>query len=97
MDPKINNTARRPQSGPHTRQGVASTRTGRAGFLLEGGTMKKGTINIGVEGNKWYLIGPDGYTTTRKQWDNSKNAEKARRREQIIENKNGQSRMIWDY
>ena len=27
------NQASRPQSGPHTRQGVASTWTGRAGFL----------------------------------------------------------------
>ena len=30
------NQASRPQSGPHTRQGVASTWTGRAGFLLKG-------------------------------------------------------------
>ena len=60
--------------------------------------MKKGTtINIAVEGKHWYLVGPDGYTTTRKHWDNSKDAEKAHRREQIIENKNGQSRMTWNY
>jgi len=43
------------------------------------------------------LIGPDGYTITQKHWDNFKAAEKARRREQIIENRDGQSRMIWNY
>ena len=57
----------------------------------------KTAIEVAVEGNQWFLVGPDGYTTTRKRWNNSKTAEKARRREQMIENKGEQSRMIWEY
>jgi len=57
--------------------------------------MKK--IRIAEHNGNYFLIGPDGYTTTRKNWKLKKDAEKALEREQKLEDAGKPSKMIWEY
>ena len=58
--------------------------------------MKK-SIKIGEYEGKFFLIGSDGYATTEKQWTSKEQAEKARIREQKLEDAEKPSNMRWNY
>ena len=54
-------------------------------------------ITIGEHEGRFFLIGPDGFTTTEKKYSKKEEAEKAQRREQRIEDDGKPSLMIWEY
>lgn len=58
--------------------------------------MSKQIQVIEYEG-KFVLIGSDGYSTTQKRWNNEDTAEKARKREQKLEDEGKNSQMRWEY
>lgn len=62
----------------------------------EGLNMKK-QITVKEYGGKFFLAGPDGYSTTERKWKKKEKAEKAREREQKLEDAGKPSRMKWEY
>jgi hypothetical protein len=58
--------------------------------------MKK-QITVKHHEGKFLLIGSDGYSTTVKRWVFQQDAEKARAREQKLEDAGKPSRMKWEY
>lgn len=53
-------------------------------------------IELNEDTGKWFIIGPDGYSTSRREWAHKWQAEKALRRECIAEQA-GKSYLAWDY
>jgi len=53
-------------------------------------------IEKNADSGKWFIIGPDGYSTTKHEWPHKWQAEKALRRERIAD-KNGKSYLAWVY
>jgi hypothetical protein len=54
-------------------------------------------ITVGEKEGKFFLVGEDGYSTTRKIWASRAEAQKAALREQKLTDEGKPSRMAWEY